>query len=514
MTLTRFTIDAARSIVAAGNVQLVGLLEGVATGGAYKVPARFVYPTGASPVVNAAIVEPWNNTNIERFGFPSGNDQSPPVMFSVLGAWMGYQFITETMGFSGISFEWNKDAIDQFSAAGAVGPMNPPTPTVAFDAAWVIALATDGYEIMADASTFARAPVGFLNDPFGLAPPAPPNAATAYMLGFSQTGAMVRGFIKDGHNSALGGTFPGGLVVDGSYAMGNGAIKRVIDNVSTGFVTYATDAAETPVGEGPFLQVATETDIFMAQTDKAKAAAPQAHYKCYEIVGSSHLNSVVPSYQDRWIDQLGQGLNPVVRGLIEALRQYVVSGTALPLDAWTEGWEVTRATAFSTVGPRGIQIPFGRSTDCRIPKLGDDGNILGGIRLPHVKTILGTGAAVGAPLGIHRGLVLLTQSLSSQTRADAIAKAVTPSPIYRQFGEIEMYQGFSAFYEPSLVAELYPEPDASKYAALVTAAADYALSQRWILAVDRDAYATFAGNMNKQDLINLVRYREVGPQTA
>jgi hypothetical protein len=36
-----------------------------------------------------------------------------------------------------------------------------------------------------------------------------------------------------------------------------------------------------------------------------------------------------------------------------------------------------------------------------VTKLGEDGNALGGVRLPHVRTTLPSGARVGGPLGLY-----------------------------------------------------------------------------------------------------------------
>jgi hypothetical protein len=526
MSLTSFIIDAAASVDDGSVITLIGSLTGVATGGAYKVPVKFSYPAGGSPIKNASIVEPWNNTHIEAFGTyaASPNDQGPQLMVGQFGAKMGVTEMCTEQGWCGVSFEWNKDVLDQYLADGVFPSLSGQPGTIPFDGTWVIGDGPDGWEIMADASLFCRNPMAYIVDGGGflVGKDNPPTSVFTCLFGYSQNGTAVRGFADGMFNSALAGPHPGAVACDAIICGANGAISRAL-NSDPGqlYHAYSVVDGETPASEGQVAVVNTETDVLAAQGWRARPAAPLGHYNVYEVAGMSHVSPdgapfggyIVPLVnQLSWIASMNH--RPIYAAIAEALYQKVVNAVDMPPDAVMEGTAHDRGDAFFTVTPRGRPQIFGTSTEVFVPELGKDGNVKGGIRLPHIETHLPSGACIGAPLGIHRGFNTLRSILPRQSAADwlltANAAAEFP-PIHRNIAHQVSIQGFSLWYPPSVVARLYPDADACKYAALIASAADYAYQQRWILSTDKDRYINTAGGLNKQDLINFVQPYEVGP---
>ena len=75
---------------------------------------------------------------------------------------------------------------------------------------------------------------------------------------------------------------------------------------------------------------------------------------------------------------------PVFKAMLHNLVEWIVAGTAPPDSMYIEG----------TVDSEG-QVHF--ATDA-------DGNVKGGLRLPHMPTVLRNGERAGAPLGVYGGL--------------------------------------------------------------------------------------------------------------
>src|SRR5574342_150290 len=237
--ITGFAVTGSQ--VPAGRVEFIGSLAGNATGGAYKIPLRIVYPIAPSPVLNRAVIEVWNSGYVEQFGVRG-------TVFLADGGYLvlGIDHLVNTMGYTYVEHEWNKDLVDQqlatgisnFHVAQFFGALAFP-----FDPTWAIAQATDAYEIMADASTFTRNPLAF-NAFAGLPPP--PTTAKAFSFTCSQPAMLIRGFAGSSLNSGLGGGFPNGLVYEGMFACGAGSQARQQNNVAPGFFTMGFLDGATP----------------------------------------------------------------------------------------------------------------------------------------------------------------------------------------------------------------------------------------------------------------------------
>src|SRR4029450_5033875 len=89
---------------------------------------------------------------------------------------------------------------------------------------------------------------------------------------------------------------------------------------------------------------------------------------------------------------------PVLRAMAEHLRGWIEAGSAPPLSVFLKGRVARLAAALFSNASWGSGTPLAFVT-----KLGEDGNVLGGVRLPHVRTTLPNGVRVGGPLGLYRG---------------------------------------------------------------------------------------------------------------
>jgi hypothetical protein len=109
-----------------------------------------------------------------------------------------------------------------------------------------------------------------------------------------------------------------------------------------------------------------------------------------------------------------------------------------------------------------------------VTKLGEDGNGLGGVRLPHVRTTLPNGVRVGGPLGLYRGTECGTDSTDS-TYIQSCGLS----------GDVNIYNMAGGTFTP------YPEVDVGlcsvfypthrSYADAIIEAAEHAVAERWIL---------------------------------
>ena len=131
--------------------------------------------------------------------------------------------------------------------------------------------------------------------------------------------------------------------------------------------------------------------------------------------------------------------------MLHNLVEWIVSGTTPPDSLYIWG----------TVDSEG-KVNF--ATDA-------DGNVKGGLRLPHMHTVLRSGERMGAPLGVYRGLD---------------PDFLEPFNLFALIGGT--FEPFSA----QAIAARYPSAD--DYVQLVSKAAASLLADRIILQEDYDAY--------------------------
>jgi hypothetical protein len=139
------------------------------------------------------------------------------------------------------------------------------------------------------------------------------------------------------------------------------------------------------------------------------------------------------------------GFRPVFKAMLRNLVEWIVSGKAPP-------------DSLYIAGKMDSEGRFHFETDA-------DGNVKGGLRLPHMSTVLRGGERAGAPLGVYGGL----------------------DPDYLKTRDVFASLGgtFAPFSAQELAAR-YPSHD--DYVQLVSKAAAALLADRFILQEDYDAY--------------------------
>jgi len=440
--------------------------------GSYKVPITLFYPVQSQNCNRTGIVDVVNSVFYETFAFV-GTDTDPffPSLFAFADLLIGEEFMfgSQHGGYVYAQVQWNKLVIERQRAAGTL-----------LDDTLHIDAGTDGYQILADASRFLRDPSQLYGRRAGAAPC---SVDDVIAFGYSQTGELLRNFYLRGLNSSLAtaAVFDSGLVFEGAiHAVGGGSCRAITDNAAELWYSYSSSACSgaTPANQGKVFTVNTETDVEILEGWQARGgAADQAHYRTYEIAGTSHIPSSL-------FDLKGLGLKPVdapvqnyadtgpvFRAMMENLNRWIKQGVEPPVSATIAGHLGSlRSPLFSerSWGNHGRQV--------LVADVGPDGNALGGIRLPHVRT-----AETGAPLGVSRG----TECFNDPTSVNYLM-GCQDSVFYHDAGDAAIYAmnggTFKPYTEfnPSLCAQLYPDHGA--YVAAVAGAADAAAQQHWILA--------------------------------
>jgi hypothetical protein len=303
----------------------------------------------------------------------------------------------------------------------------------------------DGYEIVKDAARFLRQP-GPLE---GAVPFRPAAAGRVIGFGQSQTAMLLREVVRSGQNRAAGGA----LIFDGILAGVGGGLCLILNNDETlrpePGPTNPTFGEFVPCGDplpedGKYIAIQTESDIDFLKGHLSRHQTPSSRQ--YELAGVAHIPQDIVDL--RLIGATRQNpvsFRPVYKAMLRNLVEWIVAGTVPPDSRYIEG----------NVEREG-QVHF--ATDA-------DGNVTGGLRLPHMPTVLPDGARAGAPLGVYRGLD---------------PDYLEPLNVFALLG------GTFAPFSAQELAARYPSPEA--YVQLVRNAAGALLADRLILQEDYDAY--------------------------
>jgi hypothetical protein len=309
----------------------------------------------------------------------------------------------------------------------------------------------DGYEIVKDAARFLRH-----SGPLEGAVPFRPTAV-GRVIGFgqSQTARLLREMVRSGQNHEKGGA----LIFDGILAGVDAGNCWILDNDETPRPapgpTNPRFSKSMPCGdplpeEGKFISIQAQSDIG-AVTDygvlKGYLTRHQTpSYRQYELAGVAHIPSdTIDMRLHGAMRQNPVSFRPIYKAMLHNLVEWIVSGMVPPDSRYTEG-EVERAGQFHF------------ATDA-------DGNVKGGVRLPHMPTVLPSGERAGAPLGVYGGL--------------------DPDHL----NPFNLFAWLGGTFEPFSAQELaarYPSPET--YVQLVRNAAAALLADRFILQEDYDAY--------------------------
>ncbi len=308
---------------------------------------------------------------------------------------LGDDFL-QSRGYVYAQAQWNKLVVERQRQAGTL-----PDPTLAIDRG------TDGYVILRDHSDFLRRPAQLFVG--AVAPPCAVRDVVAF--GGSQTAMLLRHFYFAGLNTALasGPPFDDGKVFEGSLQFVPGGRCRSLTDESPWFShSFGHCEGETPEAQGKVITINAETDLQIVSGWRARPGgesnAGVDHYRLYEIAGASHIPTpfiplkIVGLREPEAAEQNYAEMAPVLRAMADHLREWIEAGSAPPPSVFLKGRVARLSTPFFSTASWGSDIPLAFVT-----KLGEDGNALGGVRLPLVRTTLPGGVRVGGPLGHYRG---------------------------------------------------------------------------------------------------------------
>jgi hypothetical protein len=397
--------------------------------GRYRIPISLMYPHENSN--GFGFVDAVSNADFYYY-----TDETAPFgkrAVGYIGATVFGDFLWKE-GFTYVSVQWSKMTTELLGEAYGS-----------------IENGTDGYEIIRDAARLLRHPTQMEDGP---EPPEPVEWVLGY--GNSNSAAALRGFVSVGANRDQDGS----LVFDGFLLTGEEGLDcRILNNDDTPqdlpgrppVALYMTQplCPEPHPDNGKVILIRTQTEIDRADEPLPRHEFP--NYRVYDVAGVAHIPPFMRNLKT--IGAMRQNpvsWRPVAKAMLRHLVDWLATGKEPPLPAYIE----------VTPGPDGTPRP---STDA-------DGNVLGGIRLPHMATLLPDGDQAGAPLGFYSGN----------------DPSLDPALGYG-------YARLGGIFEPFPAEERAARYSSREvYVDLVRRAAEALLAQGYILEEDRDAYVRAA----------------------
>jgi hypothetical protein len=316
--------------------------------GSYRVPMILAFPMNKGNGVGVVDVP-----NSAIFGlFPGLPLTEENVLQFALKITHDYLF---REGYTYLSVQWDKRVTDRLGA-------DPPPGRLRRLGYGVIERQPDRFEIIKDVGRLLRYPPS-LED---IGTPDPMEHVLAF--GYSQTAGFLTLLIRQGSNQEAGSLIYEGLVLGGNVQ---------------------ANAAPFPTGQGKIISFFSETDAQNGLAHLDRASIGLEDYRQYELAGVSHLPKPIDP-QDTFgaTRQNPADFSPVVKRIFANLTAWIRNGDEPPASKFIEG----------TVLPDGT---FEVARDA-------DGNALGGLRLPHMPSVLCDDTnhckAAGAPLGVYTGL--------------------------------------------------------------------------------------------------------------
>jgi hypothetical protein len=268
-------------------------------------------------------------------------------------------------GYTYLAVQWNKTVTDRL---GADPPPDRPRRRLGYG---VIERAQDSTQILQDASRLLRQPVSLGK----IRKPQPVDHVLAF--GYSQTAFVLNQFIDTGSNQDTDGLFYDGFAL------------------SVNIRAFIVPAIPLPADQGKIIALYTETDLQFFRAALNRPSEELDYYRHYELAGVAHLpKPLMPLEADPFgaTRQNPVNLAPAQRAVIANLVAWIRHGDAPPPSKFIEG----------TLLPDGTFMP----------ERDADGNALGGLRLPHMPSVLchddsrdaDDCRAAGAPLGMYTGL--------------------------------------------------------------------------------------------------------------
>lgn len=442
------------------------LLRDDGSEGTYKVPITLLYPQVTAACNGAGILDVVNSVLYETYEFTgTGIPTDPffPSLFAFARLILGDGYI-QGNGYVYATGQWNKLVIERQRAAGAL-----EDPSIHIDRG------TDGYLVLRDLSRVLRTPGEFLTDA-----PMPCAVDEVMAFGFSQTGMLLRQFYFEGLNTLLAGgpAFDDGLVFEGSVHGVAGSHCRSLEDEEPWFsYSFAGCGGETPAAQGRVITVNSETDVQLINGWKARPSGDgdPEHYRLYEVAGTSHIwASLIPLkfLGIRPADEAEQNyadLAPLFRAMMDHLLDWTGGTAQPPPSAFLKGNVGRLAEPLFSSSSWGAD-----NQQVFLTRLGEDENVLGGVRLPHVRTTLPGGQAIGGPLGIYRGTHCNNDPAPREFVLDC-----------QLGGDVNIYNMAGGSFTPYAgngpeCTAFYPSHDS--YGAAVSAAAEQAVAQGWVRA--------------------------------
>ena len=403
------------------------------TVGEYAVPLVLIYPEDAG---NGVGVVDWPNSVYYSVTGHQDLDESETKQYARLVT-DGYLFES---GYTYASVQWSKEVTELFADV-------PPGEGFNHLVRGSIERGTDSWEILRDAARFMRDPSAFE----GSDGPLPVD--TVLSFGFSQTSGLQMAFLAGGEN-----TVDGELAYDGHLSAVGGylCVTPTDDEPFSALLLRCDDDAlghdgQPAADDSRVMMVASQSDVEHPLFLAALTRHPdEDNWRQYELAGVPHLPTVVfPGLAD---NQNPADFRPVFRAAFHNLTLWTTEGIEPPPSQFIAGEVITE----------------GELEGLLITHLDEDGNALGGLRLPHMEQEV-DGQVAGAPLGTYTGMNM-----------DVDEEAEPPINVFAAGGGT-----FTPFSDEEL-RERYP--DHETYVSRVTRAADHLLAGGYILDQDRDAY--------------------------
>ena len=322
-------------------LQVEGLMEATFTRqdgseGSYRVPLIMAFPTRQGRAGNGVgLVDVPNSADfnvVPQLPLTEAN-----ITQWALRATGNYLF---RAGYTYLAVQWSKTVTDRLGD-------NPPPGRSRRLGYGMIQRAADSTQILQDASRLLRHPVSLGTS----AAPAPVEHVLAF--GYSQTAFIMNQFIDTGSNQDTGGLFYDGFALS--------------VNIRANFVP----AIPLPADQGKIISLYTETDLQFFRAALNRPSAESDYYRHYELAGVAHLpKPLFPLDADPFgaTRQNPANLAPAQRAVIANLVAWIRHGDAPPPSRFIDG----------TLLPDGTFVP----------ERDADGNALGGLRLPHMPSLL------------------------------------------------------------------------------------------------------------------------------
>lgn len=397
----------------------------------YAVPVTFLYPVDPAVCNGTGIVDLLNNSAMVLTRI-QGVFPLPAARRRLTDEFIG----AKRYFYAGVQWERARGAIALFNQL--------------YGTSYVIPTDAHQFGIILDGSTALRSP------PQGL-PGSPCPVDTVAGYGMSASTVPL---------NALKQVALSGPVFSSAFAALYDGI--IWDSITAGFLPPTVPIAMTGVKT---INISAQTDVeLFANHLKVRGENPE--FRSYEVAGGTHVSrdehnleeigALLPSPPSPPTRQNLVTHSPVFRAMMEHLRAWMTEGIPPPPSVFFDGSNYP----FLPISCVGLPIPG----IANVPR-GPDGNVLGGVRLPYLQTVV-DGKTIGSPLGQYNG--------------------------------IELQYGCSAggFPQVAIVTGNFIRNDAliggyknhGDYVSGVSQAAQYAFEKGWILQEDVEAYSSAAAH--------------------